>query len=182
MEQALLEESPDVIIGLSQFGGRAARTLERVSVNVLDFAFPDNVGVMRKADVIARGGVDARLSNIPFEKIIEAWHTNGTPGYVSNTAGTFVGNQLLYETLGLTENSSPPVLVGLVHLPYLPSQAINAGCESNPSMSLDMMKKGIDTLIETLVPWVEQRTPEAAQAREKGRAMWIPRGVKEVER
>ncbi|MDP9025100.1 MAG: hypothetical protein M3N13_06995, partial [Candidatus Eremiobacteraeota bacterium] len=182
MEQALLQEDPDLVVCLSQFGGRAALTLERVAVNVLDFDFPDNVGVIRKGDVIARGSADARLSNVPFEKIIEAWHSNGMPGYVSNSAGTFLGNQVLYETLGLTENSSPPVLVGLVHLPYLPAQAIHAGCESNPSMSLDMMKKGIDILIETIVPWIEQRTPEAAKAREKGRAMWIPRGVKEVER
>lgn len=182
MEQALLQEDPDVVIALSQFGGRAALTLERVAVNVLDFDFPDNVGVMRKGDVIARGSADARLSNLPFDKIIEAWHTSGMPGYISNTAGTFIGNQVLYETLALTENATPPILAGLVHLPFLPAQAIRAGCESNPSMSLDMMKKGIDILIETIVPWVEQRTPEASKAREKGRAMWIPRGVKEVER
>lgn len=182
MEQALLQEHPDVVVCLSQYGGRAALTLERVAVNVLDFDSPDSVGVMRKGDAIARGSADARLSNLPFDRIIEAWHTNGTPGYVSNSAGTFIGNQILYETLGLTENASPPVLVGLLHLPYLPAQAIAAGCESNPSMSLDLMKKGVDTLIETIVPWVEQRTPEAAKVREAGRAMWIPRGVKEVER
>jgi len=137
---------------------------------------------MRKGDVIARGGIDARIANIPFDRAIEAWHANGVPGYVSNSAGTFVGNQALYETLALTEHSSSPVLAGLVHLPYLPAQAIAAGSQSNPSMSLETMKKGIDLLIETIVPWVEQRTPEASKAREKGRAMWIPRGVKEVER
>jgi pyroglutamyl-peptidase len=182
MEQALLQDDPDIVIALSQMNGRTALTLERVAVNVLDFEFPDSVGVMRKGDTIARGSAEARISNIPFDRIVEAWHSSGIPGYVSNSAGTFVGNQILYETLGLTENASSPVLVGLVHLPFLPSQAIAAGCESNPSMSLDMMKKGIDILIETIVPWVEQRTPEASKAREKGRSMWIPRGVKEVER
>lgn len=182
MEQAMLVEDPDVIIAMAQFGGRNALSLERVAVNVLDFEAADNVGVVRKSDVISRGGADARISNLPFERIVDAWHANGVPGYVSNSAGTFIGNQALYELLGLTENASSPVLVGLLHLPYLPAQAINVGCDSNPSMSLDLMKKGIELLIETIVPWVEHRTPDASKAREKGRSMWIPRGVKEVER
>jgi pyroglutamyl-peptidase len=167
---------------LSQFGGRTALAMERVAVNVLDFDFPDNVGVMRKGDAVVRGGADARISNLPFERIVEAWHANGVPGYVSNSAGTFIGNQALYELLGLTETAAPPVICGLVHLPYLPAQAIAAGSESNPSMSFDLMKKGIEIMIETIVPWLEQRTPEASKAREKGKSMWIPRGVKEAER
>ncbi|MBV8638791.1 MAG: pyroglutamyl-peptidase I [Candidatus Eremiobacteraeota bacterium] len=181
-ERALVEDDPDVVIALSQFGGRTALSMERVAVNVLDFEYPDNVGVMRKADVVSRGGADARLSNLPFDRIIEAWTANGVPGYVSNSAGTFIGNQALYEILGLTEHASPPVVAGVVHLPYLPAQAIAAGSESNPSMTLELMKKGVEILIETIVPWVEQRTPEATKARAQGKSTWIPRGVKEVER
>jgi pyroglutamyl-peptidase len=181
-EQALVTEDPDVVIALASFGGRTALAMEPVAVNVLDFEFPDNVGVMRKGDAVVRGGADARISNLPFERVVETWHANGVPGYVSNSAGTFIGNQALYEILGLTENSAPPVLCGLVHLPYLPAQAIGAGCESHASMSLELMKKGIELMIESIVPWVEQRTPEANRAREKGKSMWIPRGVKEAER
>lgn len=183
-EAGLIEDDPDIVVALSLYGGRTALALERVAVNVVDFEFPDNVGVMRKGDVISRGGADARLSNLPFERVIDAWQANAVPGYVSNSAGTFIGNQALYEILGLTESSSPPVIAGLVHLPYLPAQAIAAGAESNPSMSLDLMKKGIEVLIETVVPWVEQRSaetpPQAGAAPRK--SMWIPRGVKEVER
>ena len=183
-EQALVTDNPDIAIVLAQMGGRSALAMERVAVNVLDFETPDNVGVMRKSDVISRGGADARLSNLPFDRVLETWHANGVPGYVSNSAGTFIGNQALYEMLGLTETSVPPVVVGLVHLPYLPAQAIAAGSESNPSMSFELMKKGIELMIETLVPWVEQRTPDAkqAQTRSQGKSLWIPRGVKEAER
>jgi pyroglutamyl-peptidase len=183
-EQALIADRPEIVVLLSQFGGRTALSLERVAVNVLDFEFPDNVGVMRKGDVIVRGGPEARISNLPFERIIEAWHAAGVPGYVSNSAGTFIGNQALYEMLALTEHAVPPAIVGLVHLPYLPAQAVAAGSDSNPSMSYDLMKKGIEVMIEALVPWIEQRTPEAAapKARNGAKSMWIPRGVKEVER
>lgn len=182
-EQALQLDQPEIVILLSQFGGRAALSLERVAVNVLDFE-SDNVGVARKGDVVTRGGPEARISNLPLEKIIEAWVAAGVPGYVSNSAGTFIGNQALYEMLALTEHGVPPALVGLVHMPYLPAQAIAAGSESNPSMSFDLMKKGVEVLVETVVPWIDQRTPSASTPR-LGAAKpgaWIPRGVKEVER
>jgi pyroglutamyl-peptidase len=185
LEQALLEEDPDIAVAMAQFGGRSAMALERVAVNILDFEHPDNVGVMRKGDVVARGGADARLSNFPFDKIVDAWHVNGVPGYVSNSAGTFLGNQILYELLGLAEKTTAPVIAGLVHLPYLPAQAIAAGAESSPSMSYELMKKGIEILIETIVPWVDQREaepPPEPRGKSRGRQMWIPRGVKEVER
>jgi len=182
MERALLEEQPDIVIGLGQAGGRCAVALERVAVNVLDFEHPDNVGVMRKSEPIVRGGPEARISNLPFERIVEAWHGSGVPGYVSNSAGTFICNQWLYDVLGLVENAVPPVLAGLVHLPYLPAQAINAGPESNPSMSFDLMKKAIEVMIETVVPWSEHRGAEAPRERAAGTRMWIPRGIKEAER
>jgi pyroglutamyl-peptidase len=181
-EQALLEDDPGAVILVNQMGGRTAMALERVAVNVLDFEFPDNVGVMRKQDVIAKGGSEARVSNVPFDKIVEAWRASGVPGYVSNAAGTFIGNQALYEVLGLTENAALPVVVGLVHVPFLPSQAIIAGPDSTPSMSLELMTRGLEVMIETIVPWLEQRTPDASKARDKGKSLWIPRGVKEIER
>lgn len=183
-EQALLTDRPDIVILLSQLGGRTALSLERVAVNVLDFETPDNVGVMRKGDVVARGGPEARISNLPFERIVEAWTAAGVPGYVSNSAGTFIGNQALYEMMALTEHAVPPAIVGLVHLPYLPGQAIAAGADSNPSMSFDLMKKGIEIMAESLVPWVDGRTPESSKPRDgtKPSSAWIPRGVKEVER
>jgi pyroglutamyl-peptidase len=185
LEQILVEDDPDIVIATAQFDGRTGLALERVAVNVLDFEHPDNIGVMRKGDVVTRGGADARLSNLPFERIVDACHANGVPAYVSNSAGTFLGNQGLYELLGLTENATVPVIVGLVHLPYLPAQAIAAGAESTPSMSFDLMKKGLETLIETLVPWVDQRDAAPVLVnREQAnrRQMWIPRGVKEAER
>ena len=56
-ETALKEDNPDIVILLQQFGGRAALSMERVAVNVLDFGdATDNVGVTRKADVVSRGG------------------------------------------------------------------------------------------------------------------------------
>ena len=187
LQRAVTEESPDVVICMGQAAGRTAMALERVAVNVLDFTQPDNVGVMRKNDAIARGGPDARLSPLPFGEIVQAWTENGIPGYVSNSAGTYICNQALYEILGIAETVTPPIVAGFVHMPYLPAQAAAAGADGTPSMAFELMKRAMEILIETVVPWVEQRTPDRGPARPaaataKGPQLWIPRGVKEVER
>jgi pyroglutamyl-peptidase len=114
---------------------------------------------------------------------VAAWQENGIPGYVSNSAGTYLCNQALYEVLALTENAAPPVLAGFVHLPYLPVQAVEAGPENSPSMSFELQKRAIEILLETVIPWIEHRQPERVrQPAGAGSPMWIPRGVKEVER
>jgi pyroglutamyl-peptidase len=185
LQRAVSEEAPDIVICMGQAAGRTAIAIERVAVNVLDFSQPDNVGVMRKNDPIARGGPDARLSPMPFAEIVSAWADNGIPGYVSNSAGTYICNQALYEILGLAETVTPPIVAGFVHLPYLPAQAAVLGADSTPSMALELMKRAMEILIETVVPWVEQRTPDRGPVRPtaaKGPQLWIPRGVKEVER
>jgi pyroglutamyl-peptidase len=183
LESAIAEESPDIVVGMGVASGRTAMALERVAVNVLDFRQPDNVGVMRKNDAILRGGPDARLSPLPFADIVEAWNVNGVPGYVSNSAGTYLCNQTLYEILALGESAVPPIVAGFVHLPCLPAQAVVSGAETTPSMAFELMKRGMEILIETVVPWVEQRTAPTGPGRpSKSPQMWIPRGVKEVER
>lgn len=184
LQRAVTEESPDIVICIGQASGRTAMAIERVAVNVLDFTQPDNVGVMRKNDAITRGGPDARLSPLPFAEIITAWSEGGIPGYVSNSAGTYICNQALYEILGIAETVTPPIVAGFVHLPYLPAQAASIGADNTPSMAFELMKRGMEILIETVVPWLEQRTPDRGPARPaaKGPQLWIPRGVKEVER
>lgn len=184
LQRAVNEEAPDIVICMGQASGRTAMAIERVAVNVLDFLQPDNVGVMRKNDPIARGGPDARLSPLPFADIIQAWIDNGIPGYVSNSAGTYICNQALYELLGIAETVTPPIVAGFVHLPYLPAQAASIGADRTASMAFELMKRGMEILIETVVPWLEQRTPDrgASRTAAKGPQLWIPRGVKEVER
>ncbi len=183
LEALLAEYRPDIIVGTGLSSGLSALALERVGLNVLDFEAADNAGAMRTNEPIERGGPEARLTTLPLEPIVSSWNDHGVPGYVSNSAGTFLCNQFLYEILGLTANASPPILAGFVHLPCLPSQAIEAGPKATPSMSLDLMRRGIESLVETVVPWLEARPPEPrAKAPGSASSVWIPRGLKEVER
>jgi pyroglutamyl-peptidase len=180
IETAMHEEQPEFAIGTGFGPGRMSLGVERAALNVLDFDLPDAAGAMRKNDPIQRGGPDARLSTLPLSEIVDAWRSIGVPGYVSNSAGTYLCNQWLYETLALTANASPPIPIGFVHLPALPAQVSALGAERTPSMSLDLMRKGIETLIETVVAWLESKPAPPAQ-RAAGQ-LWIPRGLREVER
>jgi pyroglutamyl-peptidase len=180
LEAALRETQPQFVVGTGLAAGRTGLALERVGINVLDFEHPDAVGTTRKNDHIQRGGPDARLATLPLAEITEAWEKVGVPGYVSNSAGTFLCNQWLYEMLGLTANANPPVPAGFIHLPALPAQALELGVERTPSMTLELMRKGVEAAIETIAAWLETR-PAPPQQR-TGTQVWIPRGLREVER
>lgn len=180
LEAAIREEQPELILGTGYAPGRCSLAVERAALNVLDFPIPDAVGTMRKNDPVARGGPDARLSTLPLTEIVDAWTALGVPGYVSNSAGTYLCNQWLYEALTLTTNSSPPVPAGFVHVPALPAQAAELGAERTPSMTLDLMRKGIESAIETIAHWLDAKPAPVPQR--AGAQVWIPRGLREVER
>ncbi len=157
LRQAFEEEQPELVVCMGLAAGRTAVSLERVAVNMLDFEQPDNAGEERKNEPILRGGPDARLSPMPIAEIVDAWQREGVPGYVSNSAGTYLCNQILYEVLGIAESVSPPVTAGFIHLPYLPEQAIAAGAGNSPSMSLELMNRAIELAIAATIPSIERR-------------------------
>lgn len=181
LEAAIHEVKPEYVVGLGYGPGRAALALERAALNVLDFDLPDAVGTVRKNDAIARGGPDARLATAPLTEIVDAWKAVGVPGYVSNSAGTYLCNQWLYEALALTTNASPPIPVGFIHLPALPAQAVELGAERTPSMTLELARKGVETALEAIALWLQSR-PAAPTPQRGGAQVWIPRGLREVER
>lgn len=157
LEAAIAQEEPELLLGTGQAAGRTAVSLERVAVNTLDFSVPDNAGELRQNEVIDRSGPHARLSPMPFAEIVEQWQQHGVPGYLSNSAGTHLCNQMLYESLGIAETISPPLTAGFIHLPNLPEQAVADGAETTASMSLDLMEKAVELAIATTIPWIERR-------------------------
>jgi pyroglutamyl-peptidase len=180
IEAALREVQPEFVLGIGVAAGRPSLALERAALNVLDFEIADASGVLRKNEPVQPGGPDARLATLPLSAITAAWSAAGVPGYVSSSAGTYLCNQWLYEALGLTANATPPVPAGFLHVPALPSQALALGAERTPSMTLDLMRKGVETALEAVAAWLDA-TP-AAPPQRSGDTMWIPRGRREVER
>jgi pyroglutamyl-peptidase len=179
IEAALREVQPVFVIGVGVAPGRAALAAERIAVNLLDFEIPDAAGTMRTNEPVQSGGPDGRFSTLPLNEMVAAWAEAGIPGYVSESAGTYLCNQWLYETLALTAGAAPSVPVGFVHVPALPAQAVTLGADRTPSMTLELMRRGLESAIATIALWLDAQPAAPSRARD---SVWIPRGLRQVER
>ncbi len=133
------EISPAAIISVGQAGGRKAITPERIGINLMDARIPDNSGASPKGLPILPGGPDGLFSTLPVEAMAAAVRGQGLPGEVSNTAGTFVCNCLLYSLLYRTAGTG--IRAGFIHIPLLPQQG-------EPSLPLGAMARGLAAAIE----------------------------------
>src|SRR5699024_5289169 len=98
---------------------------------------------------IQPNGEHAYFSQLPIKAMVKSMRNAGVPASISNTAGTFVCNHLMYQTLHLTHTEFQNVKAGFVHIPFLPEQVIER--PGVASMSLDDMVKGFTIAIETVV-------------------------------
>lgn len=118
--EAAANIKPDVILCIGQAGGRSAVTPERIAINLQDASICDNAG-NRPIDVpIVPGGPDAYFATVPVKAMVQAMTDAGYPASVSNTAGTFVCNDVLYTLLHRYHGTA--TRAGFIHVPYLPEQ------------------------------------------------------------
>ena len=118
---------PDVILCVGQAGGRGAVTPERIAVNIRDARITDNAGVQPQDELVVHDGPAAYFSTVPVVEMADAIQKSQLPADVSNSAGTFVCNDVLYTLLHHYHGTATKV--GFIHVPYLPEQG-------TPSMSL----------------------------------------------
>lgn len=114
------EFAPDVIICVGQAGGRAAVTPERIGVNIRDARICDNAGNQPRGEFVAVDGPAAYFSTLPVMAMADAIQAAGIPATVSNSAGAFVCNDVLYSLLH--HYAGTQTKVGFIHVPYIPQQ------------------------------------------------------------
>lgn len=147
LEVAIDEIRPDVVICVGQAGGRSEITIERVAINVIDARIPDNENNQPVDVPIVENAAAAYFATIPIKDIAENIRKAGIPASVSNTAGTFVCNQLLYGLMHIINTKYNNIKGGFIHIPYLPEQALNY--KNQPSMSLLNMVKALEVAVNT---------------------------------
>lgn len=111
---------PDVILCVGQAGGRAAVTPERIAVNIRDARIADNAGNQPGGEFVDKDGPAAYFATVPVEKMSQAIQEAGIPATVSNSAGAFVCNDVLYSLLH--HYAGAATRVGFLHVPYIPEQ------------------------------------------------------------
>ena len=149
IEENIIKHNPDVVISIGQAGGRVGITPERVSVNIDDARIPDNEGNQPIDAPIFEDGDNAYFSTLPIKAMVKEMNDNGIPGSLSNTAGTFVCNHVMYGVLYMAVKKYPNIKSGFIHVPYIPSQA--AAKVNQPSMSINDIIKGLSLCIKAIV-------------------------------
>ena len=142
---AIEREHPDAVLCLGQASGRAGLTPERVGINLDDARIPDNDGEQPADRPIVPGGPAAYFATLPVKAMAAAIQDEGLPASVSNTAGTFVCNHVLYGLLHALASQYPGVRGGFLHLPCLPPPA--AGRPDWPSMAAADAARGVTAAI-----------------------------------
>jgi pyroglutamyl-peptidase len=160
LQQALATHSPDIVLALGQAEGRCDFSVERVAINVMDARIADNAGAQPIDVPVIAGGPAAYFSTLPIKSLVAGLKAAGFPASVSQTAGTFVCNQVFYalqHTLaGLGVHS------GFVHLPLLPEQAANWKGPTLPSWPASLQIAAAQQALAVLVAHRLQGLSDAA--------------------
>ena len=154
LETAIARYQPDVVFCIGQAGGRASLTPERVAINQDDARIPDNQGNQQIDTPIRLDGQAAYFSTLPIKAMVQAIKEEGLPATVSNTAGTFVCNHLMYQALYLADKKFPHMRAGFMHIPYMTEQVINK--PNTASMSLTDIVRGIQVAIGAIVDYKDK--------------------------
>lgn len=139
---------PDAVLCIGQAGGRADLTPERIAINLDDASIADNEGNRPVDTPIFPDGKPAYFSTLPVKAMVAAIRAAGIPASLSNTAGTFVCNHLMYGVLYTLEKYYPGVRGGFLHVPYIPSQV--TGGRGIPSMSAADIVRGLEAAIAAI--------------------------------
>ena len=138
---------PDAVLCLGEAAGRREITPERVAVNRIDARIPDNDGCQPTGVPVIPGAPDALCSTLPLRRMEEAIRSAGVPVSLSDSAGSFVCNALMFAVLYEAKTALPDRPVGFLHVPCLPEQGISRGL---PSMGLSEAVRGVQAAVNAL--------------------------------
>lgn len=153
IKEAIEEHDPDVILSIGQAGGRYDLSIERIGINIDDCRIPDNEGNQPIDEVIYEDGSNAYFATVPVKAMVKKIREAGIPASVSNTAGTFICNHVLYGVAYEVAKNYKGKKSGFIHIPYLPEQVINK--PSTASMPVETIKKGLISAIEAIIEYDE---------------------------
>lgn len=149
IHEMMKAEQPDVVLSIGQAGGRFGVTPERVAINVDDARIKDNEGNQPVDTPIFTDGEAAYFSNLPVKAMVEAIKNKGLPSTLSNSAGTFVCNHVMYGVLYYIHKEFPNVRGGFIHVPFITDQVVTK--PNVASMALADITEALEAAVEAIV-------------------------------
>lgn len=148
LKEALAQEDPDALISLGLAAGRNCITPERVAINCRS-GEPDNRGNQYEDAPIEQDGPAAYFSKLPIREMVRTLKENDLPADISNTAGTYLCNNVMYTGLHYLAENNKDIPAGFIHIPA--SHELAAKKEIPiPSWSMTDLIKGIRITISCL--------------------------------
>ena len=145
LNEVINEVKPDAVLSVGQAGGRPGITMERIAINVDDARIPDNISQQPIDETIQTKGAAAYFSTLPIKRIVKAIREAGISAEVSNSAGTFVCNHIMYQALFAATKANKPFKAGFMHIPFIPEQTTD-----KPSLPLEESTKALQIAIEII--------------------------------
>lgn len=149
IREAIKEYSPDVVLSVGQFTGRADVSIERIAINIDDYSMPDNEGNQPVDEPVIKDAPSAYFMTIPIKAILNKLIENKMPASISNSMGTYLCNHVAYGVANIISQYEN-MKSGFIHIPILPEQAVNKPTKT-PSMSLETSTRAIELVIEAIV-------------------------------
>ena len=149
LNEVINDVKPDAVLSVGQAGGRAGITMERIAINVDDARIPDNISQQPIDEAIQLDGEAAYFTTLPIKRIVKAIREAGISAEVSNSAGTFVCNHIMYQALFAATKADKPFKAGFMHIPFIPEQTTD-----KPSLQLEESTKAVQIAIETIRDYI----------------------------
>lgn len=141
------ELQPDAVISLGLSAGRTKITPERIAINCKDGA-RDNEGQIWEDAPIVDDGPAAYFSTLPIRAMIGSMEEVHIPASLSNTAGTYVCNNVMYTVLHYIHENQLEIPAGFIHVPA--NHELSKHQPKYPSLSTADLVKGIKACLAAL--------------------------------
>ena len=164
MQQAIEQWQPRLVLALGQAAGRNELSLERVAINVIDATIEDNAGQQPTDVPVVVDGPPSHFTTLPVKAMVNAMRDAGLPAGLSNSAGTFVCNQVFYCLQQYYASSQSSVPSGFMHVPLLSEQTSMRGADGDsdgqlPRLVLSGVVHGVRAAL--MAALVSHRLPQS---------------------
>ncbi len=123
---------PAAVISFGVATGSDDLRLERIAINWDESDVPDQSGDTPRGRKIDPDGPDGLFSSLPLQQMMEALDGQALPYRISNTAGTYLCNHLMYRTLWALRQEGIDIPCGFVHIPPAEEWNKDAGGPTRP--------------------------------------------------
>lgn len=118
---------------------------------------PDAAGALPLSAIRIAGGGDVRVTPLAFDAIMRRLQVLRIPSCISDDAGAYLCNAILYDSIARASASRPEALTGFVHIPsQLALQRLDDAGQTTSLMSIDDVVVGGLAILECTLEQLEQ--------------------------